>query len=333
MRENEQVVQVPTAGTCRSGFPATFTPLSGGLRRQNPCFDARSAVSRLKMAGGDTPTALPQGSMSTNDDDGNQSDDATCPTCGRDDFASTRGMRRHHAIAHDEPIRETSVCEWCGETYTVGAYRKGSTRCCSHECKNKLVGSEQTGEDHPRYNTAELTCEQCGAAFESQRSNGRRFCSRGCVDTWKDGRNTGTDHPRYERVKVECLNCDTVISVQPCNSDRRFCSRQCRGSYYSQDRNPHWEGGHYKYGPGWTPKKKEAVRERDGRECQHCGRSETDHIEAFGRKHHVHHIVPARQFADDDPAANDMDNLVTLCQGECHRYWEKMAPLRPVTDD
>jgi hypothetical protein len=26
-----------------------------------------------------------------------------------------------------------------------------------------------------------------------------------------------------------------------------------------------------------------------------------------------------------------MENLITLCRGECHRTWEQMAPLRPDT--
>ena len=99
--------------------------------------------------------------------------------------------------------------------------------------------------------------------------------------------------------------------------------------------NPNWRGGAFPYGSGWNEAKKEQVRERDGRECQCCGRPEDEHIELYGRKHSVHHIQKARDF-DDPKQRNHPDNLITLCESkECHKRWEKMAPLRPqvVADD
>jgi 5-methylcytosine-specific restriction endonuclease McrA len=72
------------------------------------------------------------------------------------------------------------------------------------------------------------------------------------------------------------------------------------------------------YGPNWEEVRTE-VLERDGYECQSCGLSEERHreLEMVGGGLHVHHIVPAKQF-DSYEAANDLDNLVTLC-AECHR--------------
>lgn len=101
--------------------------------------------------------------------------------------------------------------------------------------------------------------------------------------------------------------------------------------------HPLWKGGTFPYGSGWTDTKKEQVRERDGRECQHCGRGEEEHMELTGMKHSVHHIQKAR--AVDDPSQrNSMENLVTLCRiapqnGDkpCHDMWEEMSPLRPDT--
>lgn len=99
--------------------------------------------------------------------------------------------------------------------------------------------------------------------------------------------------------------------------------------------HPNWNGGTFPYGPGWNDAKKEQIRERDGRECQSCGRSEEEHIELYDKKHTVHHIQKARNF-DDPEQRNHPDNLITLCEtGECHHKWEMMAPLRPqvVADD
>lgn len=97
----------------------------------------------------------------------------------------------------------------------------------------------------------------------------------------------------------------------------------------SGEDHPRWLGGVHPYGPGWTSKKKEQVRERDGRKCQHCGRGEHEHIDMFGQKHTVHHIRKAR-WIDDPHERNHVDNLITLCKGECHWTWEAMSPLRPI---
>lgn len=97
--------------------------------------------------------------------------------------------------------------------------------------------------------------------------------------------------------------------------------------------HPLWTGGQFPYGAGWNESKKESVRERDGRTCQNCGLSEAEHIEQYGKKHHVHHIRKARSI-DDPERRNHPDNLITLCQsGECHYWWEQMSPLRPQAAD
>lgn len=142
----------------------------------------------------------------------------------------------------------------------------------------------------------------------------------------------------YSRVDAECAYCGAVDSVPQSRRDQEdqyFCGRECYGRWRSENRvgsgSPLWKGGdNVQYGIGWGEKKREAVRERDGRKCQHCGRSEKEHIELFDKKHCVHHIQPARSF-DDPKRRNAMDNLVTLCT-TCHMTWERMSPLKPITE-
>lgn len=95
--------------------------------------------------------------------------------------------------------------------------------------------------------------------------------------------------------------------------------------------NPHFKGGRYSldYGAGWTTNKKRA-RERDGNQCQACGRTNAENIEKYGRVLEVHHIRPARGF-DDAEERNRLDNLVTVCRG-CHQRWEGI-PLKPQLID
>jgi len=74
-------------------------------------------------------------------------------------------------------------------------------------------------------------------------------------------------------------------------------------------------------GPNWS-EKRDRARERDGYRCRWCGADES------ARPHHVHHILPFRDFHwrpgrnDNYLQANDLDNLITLCPS-CHRQAEQ----------
>ena len=89
--------------------------------------------------------------------------------------------------------------------------------------------------------------------------------------------------------------------------------------------HPRWNGGRSAYGHGWSPKKRSAVRERDDFSCQdpRCSVTQTDHLDEYGQKLHVHHLRKARDI-DDEEKRNAKENLITLCR-DCHRRWEKIA--------
>lgn len=262
--------------------------------------------------------------------DPTQQEDFDCPDCDRS-FTTYNGLSVHHSRSHEGTIRPEITCENCGETFTVQRSRKDTAKFCSRECQNALEKTE---------------CKQCGVEFEYRPSRGRTFCSKRCSQKWHTGRN----HPnRKQRINCECEFCGEPLELLPWEdnqSERHFCSEDCRAEWLSEwvegrftgedhwmnnidpENHPMWAGGSKPYGPGFGPEKKEKVRERDDRECQHCGRSEEEHLEKYGTKHHVHHIQKARHF-DDPKKRNDMENLVTLCHGPCHATWERMSPLRP----
>jgi len=69
--------------------------------------------------------------------------------------------------------------------------------------------------------------------------------------------------------------------------------------------------------PNWEEKREKRL-ERDGHECQDCGVTEEEYYRGLD----VHHHTKREEFVDDGgnvdwDAANDMDNMVTLCQS-CH---------------
>lgn len=80
-----------------------------------------------------------------------------------------------------------------------------------------------------------------------------------------------------------------------------------------------WRNAPNDYGPGW-PRLREQVRARDGYRCQACGAPEGE------RQHDVHHKIPFRLFGSP-AAANQIDNLVTLCHA-CHRQVEAAVRVR-----
>lgn len=84
----------------------------------------------------------------------------------------------------------------------------------------------------------------------------------------------------------------------------------------------------YDYGDGWNESRREYIRTRDGRECQHCGMSERYHRERFGERLYVHHFIRAEDFNSDENR-NDFRNLVSLCRLH-HRTWEAADDYCPI---
>ena len=87
------------------------------------------------------------------------------------------------------------------------------------------------------------------------------------------------------------------------------------------EKNPMWKGGisFDPYPINFTERLKERIRERDGRICQLCGKTEHEN----GRKLDIHHI-------DYNKDNLEEHNLISLCKS-CHvktngnrDYWQKI---------
>lgn len=70
------------------------------------------------------------------------------------------------------------------------------------------------------------------------------------------------------------------------------------------------------YGSDWV-KIAETVRERDGYECQRCGRTQEESLERYGRKLDVHHTIPRVTLIECGADFDAPDFLITLCS-RCH---------------
>ena len=107
----------------------------------------------------------------------------------------------------------------------------------------------------------------------------------------------------------------------PIRTQREVASEHCRAKNklpvseerrkklsiaFSKEKNPQWMGGlsYQPYGVDFDERRREQIRERDGRSCRMC------HEKENGKKLHVHHV-------DYNKSNNDMTNLVSLCH-HCH---------------
>lgn len=62
-------------------------------------------------------------------------DEIECPTCGRDDFKSRKGVRSHHSSVHNE-ILPNLICEKCGFRFHYKSRRAKCDTCIKKEKKN-----------------------------------------------------------------------------------------------------------------------------------------------------------------------------------------------------
>lgn len=100
-----------------------------------------------------------------------------------------------------------------------------------------------------------------------------------------------------------------------------FCSRQHFQEWarvnFQREQNPAWKGSDPAYrGPAWR-KARQLALARDSHRCFDCD-SEDDLV--------VHHLTPFAAFGGS-LAANELDNLVTLCR-LCHldrHQWNRKA--------
>jgi 5-methylcytosine-specific restriction endonuclease McrA len=171
---------------------------------------------------------------------------------------------------------------------------------------------------------AECKCQQCGNTFTLAKSTvlkGRgMYCSHRCSG----------DAQRVVNA-VPCQHCGKVFHVKTAKlklGRGKYCSRVCAGHSIGKsrigDKHPRWNGGNVLYGADWDKQRKLAY-ERDGGICQRCKRKKGKDERHFD----VHHVVKRRYFAIDDPAANALSNLITLCP-QCHKPAERGEVAVPV---
>lgn len=236
-----------------------------------------------------------------------------CPTCGKT-LSTERGMRQHYTKIHGESL-PNRTCSGCGTDF----YDPKARREYCDDC------DPNAGEHNGNWKgaKAETECKRCGTTFEYYPSNKEGVYCSDCVAEADEflGEHYAEVHD-IDRIERECDFCGSKITVLV--SERkyghgRFCSRSCQSEWMSENRrgedHHQWLEGERKYTGKWWSVRRE-VLERDGFQCQSCGKT----ADQMGRNPDVHHIVPIREF-EDPQEAHQLDNLIALCR-PCHRNEE-----------
>jgi hypothetical protein len=205
-------------------------------------------------------------------------------------------------MPHYTSNKVNCTCEHCHKSFTrfPSEIKRGYGKYCSRACM-----------DLAKRVTIDLECEYCHKPFQVMQhifnQSPCRFCSRECLFE--------SMQKRIDRICEQCGNSFTTIPIRIKNDGAKYCSNECRHIANRGQGNVAWRGGHSSYrGENWLQQRKLA-RERDKNTCQHCGKK------SKRRKHDVHHIRPYRLFNGDYVTANQLTNLITLCQ-TCHKLAE-----------
>lgn len=86
-----------------------------------------------------------------------------CPYDGcKSSCTSGRGVKQHITKGHSNHSRETRICNWCNDEYSVRPYKE--TSYCSMECSEKGLHDDDSIE------TADnrTFCKSCGKVVKSR---------------------------------------------------------------------------------------------------------------------------------------------------------------------
>lgn len=252
--------------------------------------------------------------------------DIECPACGKSNFKTISGMRRHYAEKRDDKHEgsiayETVECENCGIEITDHKYnnRKYCLECTrnqEHITEDSLdkISKAKRGEnhhycgiepeEHPNYGV-EWSEEVIEKMSKAKRGENNAFYGKSLSEEMRKN---------MSKVKMGEKNPMYGVTGEDHHSWKENTTTQYSELFYDN-----------------RPK----ALERDSYECRVCSMSRDVHKEEEGFDLHVHHITPRSDFMEPDmerppDEAAEMSNLFTVCS-ICHPAVEK--GVIPIPDN
>ena len=230
------------------------------------------------------------------------------------------------------------TCEYCGKEFERKPSQISGHNFCSRECSANW--RKETGvlkkEKNPRWNSVQIQCENCGKDIwlnqYRMKHSKHHFCSIACEYAFLGKAQRGSNHPLWKggNIKTSCAICGKPVSVYPIRykEGRNFCSKECASTFHSKEmlgkNNPSWRGGtsFEDYCINFNDAIKEEAREKYGRQCFLCGKTEAEN----GKKLCVHHVD-----YDKKRGCNGKKLLLVPLCTSCHAktnfrrdYWESI---------
>lgn len=280
-------------------------------------------------------------------------------------------VRGGTGILKEELVRQLCGCG-CGEFAGPGKrfinYHAWIGKRHSEKTKKKMARRAFTEETKKKMSVSATIRANRSENIEKMKTDNPMFDketvkkvveSRGYVPGWCKGLTKETDSrvaviaekcigripSNKNQISLSCKWCSKEITRTPSQIERgedSFCNKECFGLFHSREMkgkyegpfNFNWKGGvsFEPYGPEFNEKLKEEIRDRDGRICQCCGKTELEHLQEIGERLIVHHI-------DYDKMNSKEFNLITLCnvcntRANANRdYWRKFYEEKAIERD
>lgn len=128
-------------------------------------------------------------------------------------------------------ILVTCECDICKITFQRKRVDVRSVTCCSEECRNEYLRSNNP---NPHKEKVDVKCDICDKDFKVNQAkfNGQDYflCSRACYGLHRSNTYYGEKVYNYQNIQVECTYCKKevkTIKYDLENRNNRFCSPEC----------------------------------------------------------------------------------------------------------
>lgn len=210
--------------------------------------------------------------------------------------------RRREASSH------WRICEHCGQKFLrkPGGSDTGRTgRWCSMACRVAASSTRGDREQKPRF-SAVHSCLGCAALIAIR----KKRCAKCSVVAEEAARSRVKEDKRSALRETVCAQC--AKSFKPAHGNaKRFCSWRCGARFYRQQAGGKYRERARRYGVAYEPIKVRLVFDRDGWQCQICGKA-----------------TPESRRGSNYPNAPELDHRVPLARGGPHSYGNVQCACR-----
>ncbi|MBC8521274.1 MAG: hypothetical protein H8D26_04700 [Methanomicrobia archaeon] len=233
------------------------------------------------------------------------------------------------------------ACDDCGKIIYRGLHhvQRSKHHFCDIKCYGKWLSRVKSGDKNSFYKggKVKIDCDNCGNTIEREpaavKGHEHHFCNRKCFGEWQSKHRKGENNPSWKggKVKQVCEACGKefeTTSSQIRKGWGKFCSHECFSKWLSThlkgENAPNWQGGisFEPYCEKFNFAFKEYIREKFGRVCFLCGKTEEEN----GERLSIHHVNYDKDCLCNDNLTCQFVPLCRSCNAKVNNnreMWEK----------